>query len=179
LWQSQTELTFSTRQAVRPLISLFFKDVYKLIDLPQLRETLPSSMHPTGIAKQAFELPHPVKISWLFGIIVIFFSGVVVLNVVVVDVEVAADWLLDLKFDILTSAVFREMAVFETVKTKFFCESTRDSDSLPFVHLVTQRKSGYWSRHGRQFYEPCHIKLQQCNYYNLSVKTFGIQFLTW
>ncbi len=97
----------------------------------------------------------------------IFFSGVVVLNVVVVDVDVAADWLLDLKLEILTSVVFREMAVFETVKTKFYCESTRDSNSLPFLHWVN-----IGTGHA---YSPCYIKLHQCNY-NLTVKTFGIQF---
>ena len=44
-------------------------------------------MQPTGIAKQAFEVLQPVKISWVEGIVVAFFS-VVVRCVVVVDVVV-------------------------------------------------------------------------------------------
>ena len=45
-------------------------------------------MQPTGIAKQAFEVPQPVKISWVVGIVVAFFSVVVRCVVVVVVVVV-------------------------------------------------------------------------------------------
>jgi hypothetical protein len=47
-------------------------------------------MQPTGMPKQALELPHPSKILLLFGTVRIFFSVVVrgVVVVVVVDVAV-------------------------------------------------------------------------------------------
>ena len=51
-------------------------------------------MQPTGIAKQAFEVPQPVKISWVVGIVVAFFS-VVVRCVVVVVVVVAVVGVVD------------------------------------------------------------------------------------
>ena len=59
--------------------------------------SLPASIHPTGMPKQAFELPQPSKILLLLGMVRILTSVVgfcvvvVVLGVVVVDVVVVVE----------------------------------------------------------------------------------------